>query len=371
MGKPRLCIVSPAHWKPSMGGAEYQIACLLDTLIALDRHEIYYLAHRVAVDFQPAEYRIIKIGKGGAAPRWGYIAHALPLYRALRSIRPDVIYQRVACGYTGIAAYYAHRQGACLIWHVAHDTDLMPSATLGGRNPVRHFLERRSIEYGLRHATHVVVQTERQAKLLQANYRRTADAVIPNFHPQSREVIDKSGPLLVVWIANLKPWKQPEAFLELAAALSDLKDVRFVMVGSSSGATAELMRSIRAAGNVEYRGERSQSDVNELLARAHIFVNTSLYEGFPNTFIQAWMREVPVASLHVDPDGVLEREEIGLCAGSVERLAEFVRLLISNPELRAEYALRAREHAMRRHSLRNADVLADMIENCVSGNASR
>jgi glycosyltransferase involved in cell wall biosynthesis len=354
-----------------MGGAEYQIACLMDTLIALDRYEIYYLAHRVAADFQPAEYRIIRIGKGGVASRWGYIAHALPLYRALRTIRPDVIYQRVACGYTGIAAYYAQRHGACLIWHVAHDTDLMPSATLGGRNPVRHFLERRSIEYGLRHADHVVVQTEQQARLLQENYQRTADAVIPNFHPQPLDVIDKSGPLLVVWVANLKPWKQPEAFVSLAAALSDLKDVRFVMVGNSVGSAAQVLRSIRAATNIEYLGECSQSGVNELLARAHVFVNTSQYEGFPNTFIQAWMREVPVASLHVDPDGVLEREKIGLRAGTVERLAEFVRLLITNPQMRSEYALRSRAYAMRQHSMRNADALADLIATCEHGNAVR
>jgi glycosyltransferase involved in cell wall biosynthesis len=358
-----------------MGGAEYQIACLMDTLIALDRYEIYYLAHRVAADFQPPEYRIVRIGKGGAAPRWGYITHALPLYRALRTIRPDVIYQRVACGYTGIAAYYAQRHGACLIWHVAHDTDLMPSATLGGRNPVRHFLERRSIEYGLRHADHVVVQTEQQARLLQENYQRTADAVIPNFHPQPLDLIDKSGPLLVVWVANLKPWKQPEAFVRLAADLSDLKEVRFIMIGTAGVGdrkwNEDVMARIRASPNIDYLGERNQSEVNECLARAHVFVNTSVYEGFPNTFIQAWMREVPVASLHVDPDGVLEREKIGLRAGTVERLAEFVRLLITNPQMRFEYALRARAYAVRQHSMRNADALADLVATCKHGNAVR
>lgn len=353
-----------------MGGAEYQMACLLEALIALDAYEIFYLAHRIAPDFHPDGYRIVRIGKEGDALRWGYITHALPLYRALRGIKPDVIYQRVGGGYTAIAAHYARRHAACLIWHVAHDADVTRDATLAGRNPVRRFLERRSIEYGLRHADHIVVQTERQASLLKLNFARTADAVIPNFHPLPRELIDKAGAPRVVWVANLKPWKQPEVFVRLAAALSDLDQVRFIMVGaaavgSGTGVWDELlMRSIKAASNIDYLGERHQAEVNELLARAHVFVNTSLHEGFPNTFIQAWMRDVPVVSLHVDPDGILDREAIGMYAGSEEALAQAVRMLITDPAKRAEYALRARSHAILQHSLRNADVLVHLIDAC-------
>ena len=56
--------------------------------------------------------------------------------------------------------------------------------------------------------------------------------------------------------------------------------------------------------------------MNRLLARSHIFVNTSTHEGFPNTFIQSWLREVVVVSLQVDPDQVLERQQVGIAAGS-------------------------------------------------------
>lgn len=368
-GRTRLCIVTPAHWKALMGGAEYQIACLLDALATLDRYEIDYLAYHVAPDFHPEGYRIVRIGNGGDAPRWGYITHALPLYRALREIQPDVIYQRVGGGYTAIAAYFARRHGARLIWHVAHDADLIPNATLAGRNPIRRYLERRSIEYGLRRAHHIVVQTDRQAALLRENYQRTADVVLANFHPQPREAIDKSGPLRVLWVANLKPWKQPDAFVRLATALSDLKEVRFVMIGAEAGGAGHeaVMRDIRSAANIDYLGALSQSAVNELLASAHVFVNTSLHEGFPNTFIQAWMREVPVVSLHVNPDGVFDREAIGIHAGTEERLAQAVRMLVTDPVTRAEYALRARSHATLQHSLRNVDVLVKLIDACVRG----
>jgi len=364
----RLCVVTPLHSSTSMGGAEYQMSCLLDALVLTGRYEIHYLAAWTSTDSQPHGYRIVPVGKRSGMPRFGFIMHAKPLLRALKQIGPDVIYQRVACGYTGLAAYYARRHGTRLIWHVSSDSDVAPAAVDTGRNPVRRILEKRSIEYGIRHARHIVTQTAVQARLLEKHYGRTADAVIPNFHPEPRETIDKNGPISVVWVANLKPLKQPEVFVRLAEKLSNLAGIRFVMIGAPAHGSGDriwnedLMNRIRGTSNLAYLGQKSQQAVNELLARAHVLVNTSLYEGFPNTFIQAWLREVPVVSLHVDPDGVMAREAIGIYAGSEERLAEAVTAYITDPTRRALEGRRARHYAMQRHSLNNARPLAQLIE---------
>ena len=144
-----------------------------------------------------------------------------------------------------------------MIWHVAHDADVDPSNPLYGRNPVRRFLERRSVEYAIRHASHIVTQTAHQAALLKGNYSREANAVIPNFQPLPTEAIDKSGPLTVVWVANLKPWKQPEVFVRLTAALRDLKDVRFTLVGAAPADRQwerTLMAHMEATPNLRYVG---------------------------------------------------------------------------------------------------------------------
>jgi glycosyltransferase involved in cell wall biosynthesis len=93
-----------------------------------------------------------------------------------------------------------------------------------------------------------------------------------------------------------------------------------------------------------------------------LFVNTSLAEGFPNTFIQAWMRGMPVASLHVNPDDVLEREQVGFCAGTPEQLAATVRRLMTDDSLREAYGARAREYAIETHSLRNVGRLTSIID---------
>jgi glycosyltransferase involved in cell wall biosynthesis len=363
----RLCVVTPGHSSINAGGSEFQIDCLLDVLVPQRRFEIYYLTSLVASDSANDSYRIVRIGDG--APRLGYLAHALPLYRALSNLRPCVIYQRVAGGYSGIAAHYARRHGAKFVWHIAHDSDVLPDASLEGRNPLRRYLEKRSVEYAIRRADCIIAQTEHQAQLLEHNYGRKVDAVIPNFQPEPREPIDKSGPLTVLWIASLKPWKCPEAFVRLAAQLRELTGVRFVMVGSPAAGSGErswmesLVSSIRSTDNLEYLGPRTQDEVNRLLARAHVFVNTSLHEGFPNTFIQAWSRDVPIVSLHVDPDDLLDKGRLGLfCAGSENRLTDAVRSLLGDPPLRAQFAARGREHAKARHSLANVQVLADLLD---------
>jgi glycosyltransferase involved in cell wall biosynthesis len=369
----RLCIVTPAHSSTTAGGSEFQIDCLLEALIPQQRFEIYYLTSFVSDESITDAYRIVRIGDGVRAPRFGYLAHAAPLYRALSNLRPNVIYQRVAGGYSGISAHYARRHGARFVWHIAHDSDVVPDASLEGRNPLRRYLEKRSVEYAIRHADCIIAQTAYQSELLQRNYGRQADAVIPNFQPQPRESIDKSGPPTVLWIASLKPWKQPEAFVALATALRELPGVRFVMVGPWAAGSGErrwmesLAARIQAATNLEYLGPRSQAEVNELLAHSHVFVNTSRYEGFPNTFIQAWSREVAIVSLHVDPDNLLSKEQLGVfCNGSEERLAAAVRDLITQPASRLQLAARGREHARSRHSLANAHQLADLLDRKVA-----
>jgi glycosyltransferase involved in cell wall biosynthesis len=362
--KPGICIVNPYEHG---GGAEYQIALLIDALAGAGAHQIHYLAHFIDVRERTRAYQISRIGDGGPVPRFGYLMEAWPLYRILRSLDPSIIYQRVACAYTGICALYAQRHGIPFVWHVAHDTEVTPDSLDPGRNIIRLRLEKWAAGFGARHAARVVVQTQHQADLLLKNYSRPADAIISNFHPQAAETIDKSGPFTVIWIANLKPWKQPDAFVRLAQALGNYPEVRFVMVGAPAAAAGNvrwqqaLMESIQNTPNLEYVGQKSHAQVNELLARAHIFVNTSVHEGFPNTFIQAWLRDVAVVSLLVNPDQVLDRERVGLVADSESGLAAAVRQLIDKPQVRLELITRGREHARDRHSLRNAGELVRLL----------
>jgi glycosyltransferase involved in cell wall biosynthesis len=368
--KPRLCIVNPFEHG---GGAEYQISLLIDALTADGRYEIHYLTHFVDERERSRSYQVDRIGNGGPLPRLGYLMDGPALYGKLRELQPCLIYQRVAGGYTGISAHYARRHSVPMLWHVAHDTDVTPRHLDPSRNFLRVRLEKWAVEYGIRHASRIVVQTRHQAELLERHYGRQIDAIVPNFHPPALERIDKSGPTTVVWIANLKPWKRPEAFVRLAQRFTANEDVHFVMIGAmppESGWRASLMQGIESSPNLRYVGLKTHAEVNELLARAHVFVNTSTYEGFPNTFIQAWQRDVAVVSLSVDPDQVLERERVGIAAHTESGLVEALRTLIEHPDVRIDYARRGRMHAEACHSLRNASILAGLINSAAGAAAA-
>jgi glycosyltransferase involved in cell wall biosynthesis len=360
---PALCIVNPYEHG---GGAEYQISLLIEALADAGRYDIHYLTHFVDTRTRTRRYQVVRIGRGGM-PRLGYLMDGAALYAALRAIAPRAIYQRVACAYTGICAWYARRHGSALLWHVAHDTDVAPQSLDPGRNFLRIHLERWAVNYGARRAGKIIVQTAHQAALLRTNFARDADAVIPNFHPPATETLDKSGPFTVLWIANLKPWKRPDVFVRLAAAFRTRRDVRFVMVGAPAGTAANrrwqesLMQQIEGMENLEFVGERSHDEVNEMLARAQVFVNTSIHEGFPNTFIQAWLRDVVIVSLSVDPDDVLA-DGAGIIAHSEAGLATAVGKIIDDPDVRATYAARGRRHAAANHSLRNVAALVRFID---------
>ena len=361
----RLCIASPFQ---RGGGAEYQIACLIDVLSTLGRYEIHFLAHNHDSSGRHDGYALVPVGRNGRIPRLGYISDAWPLYRALRAVRPDVIYQRVAGGYTAICAHYARRHHRPMIWHVSSDSDVLKDTGFYGRNPLRRLAERWAIDYGARHATHIVTQTQSQAKYLQDSHGRSVAAIIPNFHPQPDERPDKSGPLTVLWIANLKPLKRPEVFVQLASALADCAGVSFVMIGAMQfggvvqAQGARLAQAIDAATNLRYLGPLPQHEVNHWLAQSHLLVSTSYQEGFPNTFIQAWMREVPVVSLRVNPDNVMNPESTGVCVDTDSELASAVRRLLAEPARLRRMGAGARDYALRQHSLANARRLVELLD---------
>lgn len=363
----RLAVVTPVHWRSFMGGAQYQVKCLLDYLVPSGRFDVHYITRRAPESGHLDEYQIHPIGRPGPKPRLGFAMDAPRLLSQLRALQPHVIYQRVGCAYTGIAAWYARKAGIPMVWHVASDADVTPRLKTAGRNPIRRAIDQCFLEYGIRRADIVICQTEQQSALMQEHYGRAADEVVPNFHPEPRESSAVGEPLRIVWIANFKPIKQPDAFVRLAMSLQDLDGVRFVMIGAASDGSGdvawsrEIMRRIATAPNIDYIGQRTQEEVNAALSSAYLFVNTSRYEGFPNTFIQAWLRRVPVLSLHVNPDGVFDRTEIGVYAGTEQRLCEVTRDLVRNPGDRNRMAVAAQVYAQMHHSMANAARIESLL----------
>jgi glycosyltransferase involved in cell wall biosynthesis len=362
----KICFVLPTHWEAVMGGSQYQAKVLIEHLLVRYDADITYLAARTRADFRPSGYRIVKFSDLGGIRRYGAFFDAVRLYRALAHLSPDIIYQQVACAHTGIAAFYARRKGVRMVWRVTSDRSVRPRRIPWWRFHER--IEQRFIEYGIKQADLILAQTETQKAELGRHYGRTDSIVLRNFHPlpaTAGAAKGADGKVRVAWIANLKRLKNPGAFVRLARRFAGRGDTEFVMAGAAlerGGWLDEIMQELGTLPNLKYLGPLDQDSVNALLDASDLLVNTSDYEGFSNTFIQAWMRRVPVVSLCVDPDGLLSEGGLGCLSGDEEGLARDVGRLLDEPEVRARIGERAEAYALEHHSTARLDELARLLE---------
>ena len=365
--KKKLCMIIPSHWSAVMGGTEYQAKCLIDKLLPNEEFEIWYLTRRYDPRFDPQGYKIIKVADTKGIRRYGFFFDTFRLLRLLYQIQPDVIFQRNGGAYTGIAGYYARRNNCKMVWHIASDKDVLPFQEQIAVRSIIPYIDKKILEYGIKSSHYIIAQTNQQVEYLKKHYGRAPTAVIYNSHPMPREKVEKTNPVKIVWVSNFKYIKQPEYFIRLARDLRDLREeLKCIMIGAPAPWAPDWQRSLENEINkierLVYLGARPLEEVNSILAKAHVFVNTSLYEGFPNTFIQAWMRKVPVVSLHVNPDQVFERYSVGFFSGTYEKMLEKVVELIKNPALRNEIGERAQVYAFEKHSEKNIASLVEILK---------
>jgi len=239
----------------------------------------------------------------------------------LRKISPDIVFMQTAGEQVASAALYAKLFGKAFVFAGASDPDFQLGAL--PYMPAQHvFMYRR----GLRAADAVIAQNAVQMQMLRDNFAREGH-LIPNGYEEPGARPGAFG-APVLWAATVKPLKQPALFVELARRLPQR---RFVMVGGP-GVTPdaqayfdEIRRAAADLPNLEMLGHVPFGEVGAQFDRAGVFVNTSSYEGLPNTFMQAWSRGIPSVSF-VRPEsapgvsGTIACEDIEQMTREIERL---------------------------------------------------
>jgi glycosyltransferase involved in cell wall biosynthesis len=266
---------------------------------------------------------------------------ATKLLSALMAADAEIYYQSPAGAYTGITGWFCRAIDRQFIFRVASDSDCEIEH---GR--IEFWRDRKLYNYGLRRAHLVAAQTDHQARLLRENHG--IDSHVVNMMVETPRG-DQRHPkdIDVLWVSNLRSLKRPELALELAR---QLPGVKFTLAGGPmpGGQTYhdDVMAAAARLPNVTMLGAVRYRDTGALFDRARVFINTSSIEGFPNTFLQAWIRGVPVVSFF-DPDGLVQRLQLGRVAASVDDMREAIRGLLEYDVDRQMLGRRAREFATR------------------------
>jgi glycosyltransferase involved in cell wall biosynthesis len=327
VGQQNLSVLVPRYQDHTVGGEPVQ-QTLLARALARRGHDV----SMVSADLGQADgmecegVRIFKSYRPDAGvpvlrfahPRW------TGLWSALKRADADLYYTSCAGMEVGLLALFCRQFGKRFVFRSASDSDCDPSRLL-----VRYARDRWLYAYGLRRADAILVQSAAQARTLLRSYAlesRVAGMLVEP--PLSAPTHD----LDVLWVGNMRRVKRPDRVLWLA---SRMPQFRFHMVGGPLPGEASLYQQVRdaaaACANLTFHGPLSYPDATELYGRAKVLLNTSDVEGFPNTYLQAWIRGVPVVTL-IDPDRVIEREGLGVAVRSPSTLVGALASLLGSPQ---------------------------------------
>jgi glycosyltransferase involved in cell wall biosynthesis len=163
--------------------------------------------------------------------------------------------------------------------------------------------------------------------------------------------LDERESQTILWVGRSADVKRPERFLELT---KQMPEQRFTMICQRAVEDKQYDNFVAKAKqikNLEFISRVPFHQIHEYFQRARVFVNTSDYEGFPNTFIQACTCATPILSLNVNPDGFLDKYECGMCAnGDWELFVDMLKKLL-NHETAYELGNNARKYVEEYHDI--------------------
>jgi glycosyltransferase involved in cell wall biosynthesis len=344
MGRVHEPTSAPAHRRPKVlllitlaevGGAQAYVGALLPALV--DRFDVVVAAHgngplrdtadRLGIRFLPLRHVRRAINP------WRDAVGLLELVRLLRRERPDILHAssskagvlgRLAAAIAGVPiriftvhgwAFTAHSGLAARLYRLA-DRLVRPLTTV----------------------TVCVAEHERATGLAARTCSEARTVVIPNAI-DARTVPLTPGRRQTPQFVAVGRLKAPKDFVTLVRAVAELpqESCELLIVGEGPdrpGLEAEIDR-LGLDGRVRLAGERD--DVPDLLAGADVFVLASASEGMPISVLEAMAAGLPVVASRVGgvPEVVADGET-GLLVppGSPQELAEALRRLLADPELR-------------------------------------
>jgi glycosyltransferase involved in cell wall biosynthesis len=267
----------------------------------------------------------------------------LKLLKLMREKRPDVVHLhsskagvlgRAACRLAGIRNVFYSPRGFSFI---RQDVSRMKKGFYYFAEKAASFLGGRII----------ALSTD---ELLWARRLSPGAVLVPN--SVDMDVVEKArneamplaegGPLRVGISGRITYARAPWMFRALAEALSG-DDVRLLWIGDG-----ELRKQLEASrAPIEITGWKNREEALKLVAGLDIYVQTSLWEGMPNSVLEAMALGKPVVATDIVGNRDLVRHgETGFLASGEESFAGHVRTLAKDAGMRKRFGEKAKEIIM-------------------------
>ena len=356
----KVCIVLTQRFEIKKGGSELQ-ALFLSRELAKKGVTVSYVhfgneTNTVPINYKGVDYYTIK--KPFFNLQLFNYFNFCNIENLIDTIKPDVVYQR-GVNLGTIFLDICKKKSIKFFLHITKDDQCVPS-----KDKLSFiFSNKENSRIRLIFNSRIIVQSEQQKNYLKSSFG-VKSRVLKNVYSFSHNEEVRGKSPFILWVANIKSWKRPHLFLDLADSFRKT-NLKFLMVGrlQKDNYSSSIVRRLKKSSNVKYLGELEYLDVNKLFSKSLIFVNTSLpFEGFPNTFLQAWAHKTALITLDFDPDNIVKENNLGLHSNDFEKLVKDVNHLIKNNDYRIMQVDKSKEYIKNHHNLsKNTDLLLDLM----------
>lgn len=266
----------------------------------------------------------------------------LRTWNALKKVDADIYVLKCASPGVPLVATFCKLHHRIFVYRLAHLRE--SDGTYLKQHPILGKL----FVWSLRRAEVVFAQNKSDVE----NLIRTTNitpVIIPNGHRLPLMAQQKRDTIL--WVGRDGQDKKPERFLDLAKAVPN---EHFTIVCQTLNNDRYYTNLIEQAGkitNLQFIRHVPFNQIDTYFQRAKVFVNTSVAEGFPNTFIQACKCSTAILSFNVNPDSFLDKHHCGLCAnGNWDLFVDMLKDLLI-PKNAQQYGANGRCYIEENHDI--------------------
>lgn len=260
--------------------------------------------------------------------------------RWVRELQPSILHAHSSKA--GLVARLAARQMPVRIVYTAHGWGFKP-----GVPPLRRLLVYAAERLTLKGTDTVICVSKHDFEL----GIRTLPALtnklrcIPNGIPDAIcRAHPEGSPIKIVMVARFQHPKDQDFALKAFAMANVDAQLVFVGDGPNRGdVEAQVLRNWDLRSRVDFYGERL--DVQDILAKCHIFLLFSRHEGLPMGVLEAMRAGLPVVASDVGGIGEAVTNKVSgflVQHGALASAAQAIRQLTQDPELRSAMGAAAR-----------------------------
>lgn len=344
-----------------VGGATVQLFAWLQGLIN-NKQKVGVLTFKGASDLvgKSLPFLLIdthKLNGGIPVLRWFY--DVIPnLYRRIKYYKPEFIIKAGAGFQVGILTLICKYLDIPFIYRVANDADV--DERINQRVPL---YSRFLFNFGLKYSAAVICQNQYQIIKIREIYPEKPSILLYNpffSNGNMPEVKTFENRKYVAWVGVFSMKKNPALLLDIVKIH---KNLEFRIAGKLSthidNKTKAIFEKLEKQQNVKFVGYVKRHEILSFLSEAYFLLNTSLYEGFSNTYLEALSMGTPVVtSSKNDPDGIIGKNNLGVVIDEHKSEDDFRGVLT-----KASFDLmstHSREYVLKNH---NPDNLAKELIN--------